>query len=207
MEQLRKMVTNKEIDIDNESKKFGIAVLGFNKREVSDHIDAMSTHFKSSIISYENKLSEQTTALSMALREKEKLSEELEKLKKKVEVLSVDVDEQKSEVVAENIVLKTRIEDLSDVEHRNEMLISEINNLKSRCEYSEAGKKELLDTIQEKEEIILEQCRKHSEIEKSLKIEIERIRTEYESKANIYELKIQTTKDNLTKALSVLNHG
>ena len=110
MEQMRKIVTEKEND-ERTTPGFGTAPFGFKKNEVLEYIKNAEAEMRSSVASYETKLAEQATALSMALREKEKLAAEIEQLHKKVAQLSVNVDEQKSEL-AENNVLRARVANL-----------------------------------------------------------------------------------------------
>ncbi|HOA84895.1 MAG TPA: hypothetical protein PKN17_02570 [Bacillota bacterium] len=203
MEEVRKIVTGKEA-AEGEGPNFSMAPLGFKKSEELEYIKNIEAGMRSSVASYENKLAEQATALSMALREKEKLTAEIEVLKKKVEQLSVNVDEQKSELAAENNVLRTRIAGLLEVEKRNEVLTEKLNNLASRCEHMEAEKKALKDLIAEKEATILEQLKKYSEIEKALKLEIEKIKIETDGRLQAYELKLELIKENLQKILSLI---
>jgi chromosome segregation ATPase len=203
VEQMRKIVTEKESG-GRPKPGFGTAPFGFKKNEVLEYIKAAEAEMRSSVASYENKLAEQATALSMALREKEKLIAEIDTLSKKVMQLSVNVDEQKSELAAENNVLRTRVANLLEVEKRNEMVTEKLNNLTSKCEYMEAGKKALQDTIAEKEAIILEQLKRFSEVERALKLEIEKIRIETDGRLQAYELKLRLIKENLEKTINLI---
>lgn len=204
MEEVRRMVSEKEPVDGNKTKIFRSGLFGFSKKEVEEFIAAADTAKKAEAEAYEKKLAEQSAALAMALREKEKLTEQNTVMSEKLEILSSDIGGKQSEIAAENYILKARISDLSDVEGKNAILISEINDIRSRFENSESEKKELQLTLGEKEEIIIEQCRKYSEIEKNLKLEIERIKAETEHKVQVYELKIATAQDNLRKALNIL---
>jgi hypothetical protein len=206
MEQVRKIVTEKEPEAEKKINKFHVSILGFSKKEVEDYLAASDTVQKTEAQAYERKLAEQSAALSMALREKETLAAQNAALNEKLKILTADSDGKQSELAAENYILKARIADLSDVESKNSALISKVNDLAARCEHSEAEKKELQKALGEKEEIIIEQCRKYSEVEKKLKIEIEQVKAEAESTVKVYKLMIETARDNLSKTLSILEH-
>jgi chromosome segregation ATPase len=180
MEEVRKMVSEKEENGVSKVKKFRISLIGYGKKEVEDYISTTENSYKAEVDAYERKLADQSAALSMALREREKLAAEYEEMREKLKILSADTDEKQSELAAENYILKARIADLSDIESKNSMLISQINDLSLRCEHSESEQKVMQNTLGEKEETILEQCRKYSEIEKNLKLEIEKIKAESE---------------------------
>lgn len=205
MEDVRKMISGQE---DGEKAgKFKFSLFGFDKKAVEEYISAAETSHRNSAAAYESKLAEQSAALSMALREKEKLTGEVAALGEKLKILSAGIDGKQSELAAENYILKARIADLSEAEGKNGQLTSEINDLKSRCESRESEKCALEKSLGEKEEIIIEQCRKYSDIERGLKLEIERRKTESESAARLYELRIGLAKDNLIKALNVIEHA
>jgi len=84
------------------------------------------------------------------------------------------------------------------------MVTEKLNNLTSKCEYMEAGKKALQDTIAEKEAIILEQLKRFSEVERALKLEIEKIRIETDGRLQAYELKLRLIKENLEKTINLI---
>ncbi len=206
MEEVRKMVSVNQDDIAEKTQKFRFSLFGYDKKAVEEYIKTAEAGYKAEAETYEQKLAEQAAALSMALREKERLAAEAEEMKEKLKILSVDIAGKESEIAAENYILKARIADLADVENKNAALVSEMNDLSLRCGHSEDEKKALLKALGEKEETILEQCRKYSEIEKNLKLEISRIKAEAESKTNFYELKITTVQDNLKKTLNIIEH-
>lgn len=207
MEQVRKMVSEKEPESGKKEGKFHASVLGFNKKEVEDYIAAQEENQTAAADVFERKLTEQSAALSMAIREKDKLIAENAAMSQRIKILSADIDGKQSELAAENYILKARIADLTDLEGKNAKLLSEMNDLKARCEHSETEKKSLQLSLGEKEEVILEQCRKYSEIEKKLKLEIERVKAEAASSLQVYELRIETAKDNLKKALNILGQA
>ncbi|PKM62842.1 MAG: hypothetical protein CVU97_03350 [Firmicutes bacterium HGW-Firmicutes-21] len=193
MEQIRGLIN------ESEEKKFKKSIFGFDKKEIFEHIDALENNFRNSIYNYEKKLSEQANALTMALREKETLAEKAAELDKQVKILSVDVDQHKSLLVAENNALKERIQALEEYESKNELLLNEMIGLKTRCEYAEAERQSLLETIKEKDEVISEQCKQNAQAERVLKIETEKIKAQYESVRKIQLLNIQSLKENLSK--------
>jgi len=188
-------------------RKFNKSLFGLNQKDVDIYISDIEKNQIMSAEAFERKLEEQSAALSMALREKEKTAQELAAATEKLNMLNAECGTKQSELAAENYILKARIADLEDVEKKNAALATEINNLKSRCEHSEAENKILQKTIAEKEEVILSQCRKYSEIEKNLKLEVERVKAEAESKEKVYELKIETVKENLNQAVTILGNN
>lgn len=198
MEQLREMI-NKPVE-----NKFKSSLFGFNKKDILDYIYSLEQNSKNSVFNYEKKLSEQANALTMALREKETLAEKVAELTKQVEYLSVDADEQKSSLTAENNALKNQVEELSEYKSKNELLVTEIIGLKSRCEYAEKERQGLLETITEKDEIIEQQCRKNADSERLLKNEMEKIKTEYESIRKVQLLNIQSVKEGLAKITNIV---
>lgn len=206
MEEVRKMVSVNQEIIAGKTKKFKVSILGYDKKAIEEYIKTAESGYKTEAEAYEHKLAEQSAALSMALREKEKLAAEAQAMEEKLKILSKDISGKENEIAAENYILKARIADLTDVESKNAALLSDMNDLNLRCENSEAEKKALQNELNAKEEIILEQCRKYSEIEKNLKLEMNRIKAEAESKENFYELKIATVCDNLKKTLNIIEH-
>lgn len=198
MDQLREIITDSEVN------NFKTAIFGFDKKEIIEYISTLEQNLKTSIFNYEKKLSEQANALTMALREKETLITKGNELTKQVKLLSIDIDEQKSSVVAENNALKERINELLEYESKNDLLITEMVGLKSRCEYCESEREGLLKTIVEKDEIILEQCKKNAQSERLLKTEMEKIKTYYESIRKVQLLNIHAAKEGLLKITNIV---
>lgn len=205
MEEVRKLITVKDEEDEKKEGKFHVALLGFNKKEVMEYIAALEANMKAGVESYEKKIEEQSTALSMALREKEKLMSEVSDLREKVGMLSDDANE--SELAVENIMMKAKIAELLEIERKNEHLVSELNNLKKLYECNDAENKELKKSIAEKEKIILQQCHKNIETEKNLKLEIEKYKSQAENTQKICDIKIELAQDNLRKALNILEHS
>ncbi len=206
MQEVRKIISVKEGGESEDTANFKTSLFGFDKKAVKEFIAAAEAAQRAAAEAYESKLAEQSASLSMALRERDKLSDEIAQLSEKLKILSADTDEKQSGLSAENYILKARIADLSEVERKNGELLSEINDLKSRCESRELENRELERALGEKEEVILEQCRKYSDIEKGLKLEIERIKTESESALRLAQRRGELARDNILKALNVLDH-
>ncbi|HAN20196.1 MAG: hypothetical protein A2Y15_09830 [Clostridiales bacterium GWF2_36_10] len=198
MEQLREIIT------ESEEKRFKTSVFGFDKKEIIEHIAALEQNLKSSIFNYEKKLSEQSNSLTMALREKETLAEKVDVLNKQIKILTVDINEEKSSIAAENNILKLRIEELSELESKNELLVAEMVGLKSRCDFLESERERLLKTINEKEEVILSQCKKNAESERLLKTELEKNKTNYESIRKVQLHNIHAAKEGLNKIINII---
>lgn len=206
MEEIRRLVLAKDEGNMKKEGEFHVALLGYNKKEVEEQVATFEANLKTAAEIYERKLEEQSTALSMALREKEKLTCEVADLRGKL-TIAAGTDVNQSELSVENYMLKARIADLSDIERKNEDLISEVNELKKLYEYSEDEIDELKKSLAEKENIILEHCRKYIDAEKNLKHEIERIKAEAESSQKVYEIKNEMARDNLRKALNILERS
>jgi len=185
-------------------KKFGTSVFGFNKEEVLDYINNLNKNMKNSIYNFELKLTEQSNAMTMALRERDNLAVKAEELEKKVEYLSSNTDEEKSNLVAENNELKLRVEELSELGNRIELLSAEITGLKSRCEFAEREKQGLIEEINKKDEIIAVQCKKNAESERILKNEHEKLKTQYESTRKLQTLNIENAKDYIDKLMNII---
>ncbi|HBL83486.1 MAG: hypothetical protein A2Y17_10640 [Clostridiales bacterium GWF2_38_85] len=200
MEEIRGMI------VDNEEKKFKKSTFGFDKKDVLEYIEVLEQSHKTAIFNYEKKISEQTNALTMAIREKDTLAVKAEELEKQLQILSGGVDEEKSKIIAENHALKQQIDELLEYKNKNDLLNSEIVELKTRCEFIESERQGLNDTIVEKEGIILELYKKNSESERQLKTEIERLKTQYESLRKVQLYNIQNAKENLTKLMNTIEH-
>lgn len=198
MEQIREVISDFEV------KNFKKSLFGYDMKEIMEYIATQDQNLKNSIYNYEKKLSEQANSLTMALREKETLTVRVEELVKKLGVLSVDVDEQKSSIVAENNALKERINELLEYECKNEMLHTEMVSLQSRCEYCESERQGLLETIEEKEAIILQQCKNNAEAERLLKTEMEMMKKQFESVRKVQQLNLQAAKENLHKVINIV---
>ncbi len=198
MEQIRELIS------ETEEKSFSTGLFGYKKKEILEYLDSLEQNFKNAVYNFEKKISEQSNALTMALREKEKLNEKSKALEEKVAFLSTDVDQHKSELIAENNALKEKIEELTELESKNEKLANEMLGLQTRCEYAENERQKLLDSIEDKEKIISEQCKQNAHSERLLKNEIEKIKSEYESNKKIQQLNIQSLKENLTKLANIV---
>jgi len=198
MEQIREIIT------EPEEKVFRTSIFGFNKKDTVEYISTFEENLKSSVENYEKKLSDQANSLTMALREKETLTKKVEELQKMVSVLSIDIDEQKSSLVVENNALKERIQAFLEIESKNKLLLEEMEGLKSRCEYCEAERQGLFDTITEKDEVILKQCKNNAESERLLKTEMNQYKTQYESVRKVQTLNIQSAKKGLNKVIYII---
>jgi len=198
MEQIREIITDFEV------KNFKKSLFGYDKKEIMEYINTQEENSKKSIYNYEKKLAEQANSLTMALREKETLAAKVEEIEKKVKLLSIDVDEQKSSIVAENNALKSQIEELSEYKNKNEVLSTEMVGLKTRCEYVESERQGFLETIAEKEATILTQCKNNAESERLLKTEMDKIKTQYDSIRKVQLLNIQSAKESLTKVINIV---
>lgn len=194
----------REIITGTDEKKFKKSVLGYDKKEIDDYILTLEQTFKGSVANYEKKLAEQGDALSMALREKEKLTEKNAELEKKVSYLSSDVEEEKSRLIAENNALKEENTQLSELESRNSLLASNLAELSAKCELTERERDQYKTVIAEKDEIIAEQCRKNAEAERNLKTEMEKLKVKIESERKIQLHHIALLKEHLAASLAIL---
>lgn len=79
-----------------------------------------------------------------------------------------------------------------------------LTDLNTKIEYIESERKELVRSISEKEETILELCKRNAEVERQLKSEIEKIKINYDSERKVQLLNIQNVKEGLTKTLSIV---
>lgn len=198
MEQLRMALS------DNKILNFKKSLFGYDMKEIMEYITTQEQNMKNSIFNYEKKLSEQTDSLTMVLREKENLVIKVAELEESVRLLSLDIDEQKSCIVAENNALKARINELLDYERRNEMLHTEMIDLQSRCDYCEAERTGLLNSIKDKEDTILQQCKNNAQAELLLKTEMEMMKSQFESTRKVQLLNLQAAKDGLNKVMNIV---
>lgn len=198
MEQLRELI------IIPAEKKFNKALFGFDKKDVVDYINQIEANQKNSISTYEKKLAEQNKSLTMALREVDTLTDKVSELETQVKNLSADVDESSAKLIAENHTLKEQLARLKELEEKNEELQVKITDLNTKNNYIELERQELVSSLSEKEETILELCKTNAKVEKQLKSEIEKIKISYDSERKVQLLNINSAKEGLTKILSIV---
>ncbi len=194
----------RQLLIRPENNNFKTTLLGLNKEQVFECICAMEESNKKAIENYEKNNEEQSKALAMTTREKEKLAKRVSELEAEVRSLNPENDKTKSNLIAENEQLKNEIEALKEYKLENDAMKTQMKALETNCDFLNSEREKYEQTIKEKEDTIMEQCKQIAEILKKHKIEISSISVNREAEKEILNHTINTVKEHLKKAENVL---
>ncbi|MFA7636286.1 MAG: hypothetical protein WCX81_00830 [Monoglobales bacterium] len=202
---MNNMDSIRQLIIEPEKNNFKTTLFGLEKKQVFEYISSMEESNKKAIENYEKNSEELGSALAMITREKENLAAKVSELEAQIRRLNPENDETKTKLIAQNEQLKNEVEALKEYKLEVDDLKAQLKALEANCDFLNSEREKYEQTIKEKEDTIMEQCRQIAEMQKQHKLDLSEINLSVKAEKEILNQNIKNLKEYITKAETILD--